>query len=241
MKYDNGKDLFPEKLLRQVQKYAAGKLVYIPSPEKKDWGESSGYRKFLLKRNYDIRLKFRNGVTIHQLSDEYALSYETIRKIVYSKKEIYTMEYKNTLSSAVGYARNGKLEDWVHAYLQSDGHNQAFSDGLRLFDRYYLGPVKMPISLFHRCCGPEENMKYVVNEERFESKVNTLMNVIKEYSDLPPMIVHYVEGDFELNDGNHRFEAYSRLGIQEAHVIVWITEEAEYDAFWEKYSEYLEK
>lgn len=241
MKYDNGKDLFPEKLLRQVQKYAAGKLVYIPSPEKKDWGESSGYRKFLLKRNYDIRLKFRNGVTIHQLSDEYALSYETIRKIVYSKKEIYTMEYKNTLSSAVGYARNGKLEDWVHAYLQSDGHNQAFSDGLRLFDRYYLGPVKMPISLFHRCCGPEEHMKYVVNEERFESKVNTLMNVIKEYSDLPPMIVHYVEGDFELNDGNHRFEAYSRLGIQEAHVIVWITEEAEYDAFWEKYSEYLEK
>ncbi len=241
MKYDNGKDLFPEKLLRQVQKYAAGKLVYIPSPEKKDWGESSGYRKFLLKRNYDIRLKFRNGVTIHQLSDEYALSYETIRKIVYSKKEIYTMEYKNTLSSAVGYARNGKLEDWVHAYLQSDGHNQAFSDGLRLFDRYYLGPVKMPISLFHRCCGPEEHMKYVVNEERFESKVNTLMNVIKENSDLPPMIVHYVEGDFELNDGNHRFEAYSRLGIQEAHVIVWITEEAEYDAFWEKYSEYLEK
>ena len=241
MKYDNGKDLFPEKLLRQVQKYAAGKLVYIPSPEKKDWGESSGYRKFLLKRNYDIRLKFRNGVTIHQLSDEYALSYETIRKIVYSKKEIYTMEYKNTLSSAVGYARNGKLEDWVHAYLQSDGHNQAFSDGLRLFDRYYLGPVKMPISLFHRCCGTEENMKYVVNEERFESKVNTLMNVIKENSDLPPMIVHYVEGDFELNDGNHRFEAYSRLGIQEAHVIVWITEEAEYDAFWEKYSEYLEK
>lgn len=40
MKYENGKDIFPEQLLRQIQKYAAGKLVYIPSTEKKkDWGE----------------------------------------------------------------------------------------------------------------------------------------------------------------------------------------------------------
>lgn len=42
MKYENGKDIFPERLLRQIQKYAAGKLVYIPAMEqKKDWGESS--------------------------------------------------------------------------------------------------------------------------------------------------------------------------------------------------------
>ena len=32
-----------------------------------------------------------------------------------------------------------------------------------------------------------------------------------------------------------------RLGIQEAYVIVWITEEAEYDEFWLKYFEYLEQ
>lgn len=123
MKYENGKDIFPERLLKQIQKYAAGKLVYIPSAEKKDWGENTGYRNYLLKRNHDMRLKFRNGVTIGQLADEYSLSYETIRKIVYSKKEVFVMEYKSTLSSAVGYARNGKLEEWIHTYLQSDGHN----------------------------------------------------------------------------------------------------------------------
>lgn len=33
MRYENGKDIFPEALLRQIQKYAAGKLVYIPSME----------------------------------------------------------------------------------------------------------------------------------------------------------------------------------------------------------------
>ncbi|MCI8373055.1 MAG: hypothetical protein HFI75_11820 [Lachnospiraceae bacterium] len=84
MKYENGKDIFPQQLLKQIQKYAAGKLVYIPAEEsRKVWGEKTGSRKLLLKRNYDIRLKFRNGVTIEQLADEYCLSYETVKKIVY--------------------------------------------------------------------------------------------------------------------------------------------------------------
>ena len=241
MKYENGKDIFPERLLKQIQKYAAGKLVYIPSmDQKKDWGETTGYRKYLLKRNHDIRLKFRNGVTIEQLADEYHLSYETIRKIVYSKKEVFVMEYKSTLSSAVGYARNGKLEEWIHTYLLSDGHNKEFSDGLKLFDRYFLGPVKMPLSLFKRCCGPEEDMKWVIPKGNFEEKVNQLMQVITENEDMPPLIVSYVDGHFELNDGNHRFEAYQRLGIEEYYVIVWITEKEDYAEFMEKYSGYLE-
>jgi hypothetical protein len=48
------------------------------------------------------------------------------------------IEYKATLSSAMQYAKAGKIEEWVHTYLLSDGHNKAFSDGLKLFDRYCL-------------------------------------------------------------------------------------------------------
>ena len=241
MKYENGKDIFPEKLLKQIQKYAAGKLVYIPASEtKKDWGESTGYQKYLLKRNSDIRLRFRNGVKIEQLSDEYCLSQETIKKIVYSKKEVYTMEYNNTLTSAIGYARNGKLEEWIHTYLKSDGHNPEFSDGLKLFDRYFLGPVKMPLSLITRCCGPEEGMKWQIPEENFNWKVEQLMEVIEKGTDLPPLIVCYLNGGFELNDGNHRHEAYARLGVEEYYVIVWITEKEDYAEFMEKYSGYMQ-
>lgn len=193
MKYVNGKNIFPEHLLKQIQKYAAGKLVYIPSMEqKKDWGETTGYRNYLLKRNHDIRLKFRNGITIEQLAEEYCLSYETIRKIVYSKKEVFIMEYKSSLSSAIGYAQNGKLEEWIHSYLLSDGHNREFSDGLKLFDRYFLGPMKMPLKLFTRCCGPEDNMKWKIDKEIFDKKVKVLKNVITSEKDMPPLIVHYV-------------------------------------------------
>lgn len=241
MKYENGKDIFPERLLKQIQKYVSGKLVYIPTGDsKRDWGETSGYKQYLMERNCDIKSKFSAGAGIEQLAAEYYLSCESIKRIVYSKKEVFMMEYKCTLSSACSYAKNHKLEEWVHTYLLSDGHNKEFSDGLKLFDRYFLGPVKMPLSLFHRCCGPEDNMKWKINAEWFEKHVAELENVIKTEKDMPPLIVHYVGDGFELNDGNHRLEAYSNLGIQEYYVIVWITEKDEYERFLDRYSQYLE-
>lgn len=246
MKYENGKDIFPDRLLKQIQKYAAGKLVYIPiNDQKRVWGETSGYRQYLLERNCDIKAKFNAGAGIEQLADEYYLSLDSIKKIVYSKKEVFIMEYKCTMSSVQNYAKHNKLEEWVHSYLLSDGHNKEFSDGLKLYDRYFLGPIKMPLSLFNRCCGPEENMRWRINEEWFEKHVNELKETIQHEKDMPPLIVHYLVGDgksdgeFELNDGNHRLEAYSRLGIKEYYVIVWITEKSEYDLFMSKYSRYL--
>lgn len=153
------------------------------------------------------------------------------------------MNYKCSLSCAQEFAKQGKLEEWVHSYLLSDGRNKDFSDGLKLFDRYFLGPIKMPLSLFIRCCGPEENMKWRINEEWFEKHVSELEDIIKREKDMPPLIVHFLVENgkdcFELNDGNHRYEAYKRLGINEYYVIVWITEKHEYDLFMEKYSQYL--
>lgn len=246
MKYENGKDLFPEHLLKQIQKYVSGKLVYIPANEnKRGWGESSGYKQYLIDRNRSIKEQFNAGTGIEQLADEFYLSCESIKKIVYSKKEVSILDYQCSLSSAQEFAKQNKLEEWVHAYLLSDGKNKEFSDGLKLFDRYFLGPVKMPLSFFTRCCGPEEHMKYRVNGRWFEKHVSELEEVIQREKDMPPLIVHYLitdentEGEFELNDGNHRFEAYKRLGIEEWYVIVWITEKYEYDLFRKKFSKYL--
>lgn len=242
MKYLNGKDIFPETLLRQIQKYVSGKAVYIPArEEKKEWGETSGYKRYIIERNREIKARFKAGEPLEALADAYFLSLESIKKIVYSKKEGILLDYKCSLSSAREFAAAGKLEEWVHAYLLSDGHNKAFSDGLKLFDRRFLGPIRMPLSLFRRCCGPEEEMTYRVDGGWFEHHVVELMEVISAKADMPPLIVHYVEGDFELNDGNHRFEAYRRLGISDYYVIVWITEQQEYEEFVEKYGAYLDQ
>ena len=62
MKYENAKDILPAKLLEEVQKYAEGKLIYIPKAEKpKGWGEASGYRDKLNKRNSMICSRYSAG------------------------------------------------------------------------------------------------------------------------------------------------------------------------------------
>jgi Mor family transcriptional regulator len=84
MKYKKASDILPDKLLREVQKYIEGESVYIPKGKKrKKWGENSGGRRFYKERNEEIRNKYFHKVSIDELAEEYGLSYETIRKIVY--------------------------------------------------------------------------------------------------------------------------------------------------------------
>ena len=155
------------------------------------------------------------------------------------------MEYRGTLSSGQEWAQNGKLEEWVHAYLLSDGHNKPFSDGLKITERIFTGPVSMPLSLFQRCCGPEEHMTYRVDQSWWEKNVQALQHAIQTGSDLPPLIIHYIlsegkdNGEFELNDGNKRWEAYTRLGIEKSSVIFWFTERREHEHFRALYGQYL--
>lgn len=47
---------------------------------------TSGYRQKLLKRNQMIYNEFVRGKTIADLADEYFLSMDSIKKIVYGKK-----------------------------------------------------------------------------------------------------------------------------------------------------------
>ncbi|WP_110926200.1 CD3324 family protein [Bacillus massiliglaciei] len=88
MKYTNASHVLPEKLIMEIQKYVQGETLYIPKPETayKKWGSSSGGRQILDRRNAAIRESFQNGSTIDQLADEYYLSAETIKKIVYTHK-----------------------------------------------------------------------------------------------------------------------------------------------------------
>ncbi|GKS14963.1 hypothetical protein YDYSY3_59630 [Paenibacillus chitinolyticus] len=88
MKYKNANDVLPKGLLLEIQKHIHGEILYIPRPSasRKKWGEESGYRLYLIERNNEIKLKFKEGNSIPQIAVQYSLSYDTIRKIVYSKE-----------------------------------------------------------------------------------------------------------------------------------------------------------
>lgn len=85
MNYKNAKDIFPKEILEEIQKYAAGQLVYFPNDEdNKAWGSVSGKKKLLQARNLNIKNEYRNGKTIDELCNKFFLSHYTIKKIIYS-------------------------------------------------------------------------------------------------------------------------------------------------------------
>ena len=84
MKYINAAEILPEKLLRELQTYADGELLYIPKASaKKEWGSVSGSRKFYQKRNKEIQFLFENGHSMEALSKQYGLAQSTLKKIIY--------------------------------------------------------------------------------------------------------------------------------------------------------------
>jgi len=86
MKYVKGNVVFPESLLKEIQEYIQGEFVYIPQKDglRKQWGEKSGQKEQLARRNKEIRENFEKGMSIDRLTNSYHLSHDTIKKIVYS-------------------------------------------------------------------------------------------------------------------------------------------------------------
>ncbi|MTI58117.1 CD3324 family protein [Geosporobacter ferrireducens] len=86
MKYINAAEVLPNHLLIEIQKHISGEILYIPSGDKNiGWGEKNGSKKYYANRNKEIKLKYQEGHSIQEISQEYGLAYETVRKITYKK------------------------------------------------------------------------------------------------------------------------------------------------------------
>ena len=136
--------------------------------------------------------------------------------------------FEPTLKSAIEYGKLNNIEEWVHEYLCGEGNNKGFSDGLKLEPRQYTEPQLMNLDLFKRCYGPEPDMLYHIREDEtdhlrwFWGKIERIAERYKTGTwDMPPLIISHFDGEYMLNDGNHRFEALKRLGVNEYWVILW--------------------
>lgn len=152
--------------------------------------------------------------------------------------------FKATTKSAIEYARQNNLEEWIHTFLCGEGDNKGLSDGLKLEKRYYQEPKLMDLDLFQRCYGPEPGLKYSIredDEEQIKYFWKNIAAIAERYKtgewDMPPLIIQECDGVFELNDGNHRYEALKKLGIKEYWVILWgtvfKTNYSDHAAYWD--------
>lgn len=84
MKYINAAEILPEKLLKELQTYIEGEVLYIPKTStKKQWGSLNGSRLLYLERNKEIQRLYKEGHSIDVLAKRYGLAYSTIKKIIY--------------------------------------------------------------------------------------------------------------------------------------------------------------
>lgn len=88
MGYKNGKDILPDDLIEQIQKYVDGENIYIPRKEenRKHWGEDTNIKNLIYARDVEIYGKYQNGYRVIDLSEEYNISTQGIYKILSKQK-----------------------------------------------------------------------------------------------------------------------------------------------------------
>lgn len=91
MSYVNAKDVLPDSLVQEIQKYVDGQNIYIPriGENTKSWGEKSGTRDKLTERNQKIVELYYSGESISKISKTFFLSDKTVQGIIH-KAEVYT-------------------------------------------------------------------------------------------------------------------------------------------------------
>lgn len=134
------------------------------------------------------------------------------------------MRLNGTLEEARTYAASGRLAQWVQAFLRDDAGryanpNLALADGLLLEERFYLGPVRIPLALL-TTVRVEEDIADKEERERYDRIVDRIVAALPDW-DMPPFIAEYRDGRLFLTDGNHRFSALRRLGIGEFEAVIW--------------------
>ena len=205
MQYENAKDILPASLLDEVQKYAEGKAIYIPKRSKREgWGEVSGYREKLNKRNGAILNRYSSGASILEIAEEFFLSPETIKKIVYGKK-VNLPEYSPSVNSAGQYSNAGLGEEWVRIYLESLGIEMP--DG----ERYFLSEmVRIPLRLID------------------DSQEDPIADADVDFREIP-LIIMFKERRFHVICGGDRLSMLRREKKNAYHAFIFAeNEEYEY-------------
>ncbi len=133
-----------------------------------------------------------------------------------------------TMTKAKEFDDAGEIERWLQLFLRGDGGNLALADGLLLEERYYLGIKTIPMGLLATVkSGIPEYLHDEASIEHFFSIVDRMKEDL-EHWDVPPLIIEYVDGSFQVNDGRHRLEMYRQLKTEYVTAVLWTTGEENY-------------
>ena len=88
MSYISAEDVLPKELIETIQQYVSGKNIYIPCKEKKVWGSQTKTKQYYKRRNQEICIEHKNGVSIKTLATTYSLTEKSIQRIIRTTSEM---------------------------------------------------------------------------------------------------------------------------------------------------------
>ncbi len=144
-----------------------------------------------------------------------------------------TDDHKFSLASAKRAAGDGRLAEWVSDFLASPGSsNPVLAAALAMRGATYLGPIRFALDRLTPMAGPDGDEVVVpVAKEDWESDVEAMVHSIEEGWHPPPLIVSRRDGEYFLEDGNHRCETLRRAGTTQAWTILLFADDVERDRF----------
>ena len=98
MSYKKATNLLPDELLREVQQYVDGELIYIPrlDANRRDWGQDTSTRGELAARNALINADYLSGMSARELADKYFLTEKSIQRILRQMKRRSAADDENS-------------------------------------------------------------------------------------------------------------------------------------------------
>ena len=148
--------------------------------------------------------------------------YDTVESLAALAERVAAAPPRFTLGSAQEAAAEGRLPLWVGEFLASKGSDNAtLAAGLATEERWWLGPVKLPIDELERQAGPEDDVVCPIEPEEWEGDVDEMASSLEEGWQPPPVLVEVRGGELVLEDGNHRHEALRRAGAEHVWAVVW--------------------
>lgn len=204
MKYENANNVLPPNLVSEIQKYAAGRLLYIPQKEEPmAWGSLSGTRQKLRKRNQRIYDEYRNGKGVGELSEQYFLSVDSIRKIVYGTSQS-RLSFLPTLENALQYNQAGLAEEWLRiCYMKKLYGEQPYPE-----EWICDGLINMPLRL-----------------------IDDVDNGTLRQSENMPLIICFRKGRFCYQGSRGFFTSLKNRHVAAYPAYVFVPDKQEYDRY----------
>ena len=91
-----------------------------------------------------------------------------------------------------------------------------------IIDPYGLDRCSYSIDAFHRLAGPGPAYRYPKNSIEWEAAVQAIVDRGIDIEQMPPVIARPVGTTVHLSDGNHRVDAFRRVGLTHIYTLLWV-------------------